>query len=662
MAVPIATEPTLQTQTFISTTITCDEINLNFTPGDGSRRLIIARPNAAVNAFPVDAVGYTSGSLFGTGSNLGNNNYVVYSGTGSTATITGLAGGTDYHFAIFEYNGNGTNSNYLLTGYLETDTIAAGFTMTISSTSGDMCRGDSVTIQVHGAETYSWSPSSTLSSSTDSVVIAKPTSTTNYTVTGQDGATGCSDIKNINIIVYQLPSVTLGNLTNRCINGGTLTLTSGSPSGGAYSGDGVSGNQFNPLAAGDGAHTITYTYSDIHSCTSSDQKSITVLSKPVVTFSTLSEVCVDATQFALSGGNPTGGAYSGTGVSSGQFNPTAAGAGQFPIRYVYTNVSGCSDTAFTDQKVNALPIVTFANLQPVCLNAQQFNLTGGSPSGGTYSGTGVSSNQFSPLVSGAGTFSLSYSYTNSNGCTSEDTSDIVVHTLPSVSFSALAAVCQNTGPVTLSGGSPSGGSYSGPGVGGGIFYSGIAGAGQHTITYTYSNSNNCTNSANQSLTVNPPPHPSLGPDVTVCMDNVAHLTAGTYSSYGWSTGQNSAAINLDTTGRGVGTFQIILAVTNNFGCANRDTILVTFDICTGISDIPNLSNQIIIFPNPSSGQFTVLSEEGSDISIYDLKGSLLFVKKNAPALFTTGENLPVGTYILKSASKNQSIRKLIIKN
>ena len=53
--------------------------------------------------------------------------------------------------------------------------------------------------------------------------------------------------------------------------------------------------------------------------------------------------------------------------------------------------------------------------------------------------------------------------------------------IPAVSFSALPNVCQNTGPVALSQGSPAGGTYSGPGVGGSTFFTGIAGAGTHIL-------------------------------------------------------------------------------------------------------------------------------------------------------------------------------------
>jgi hypothetical protein len=78
--------------------------------------------------------------------------------------------------------------------------------------------------------------------------------------------------------------------------------------------------------------------------------------------------------------------------------------------------------------VNALPVVTLAPYNAVCDTLAPFVLGGGSPAGGTYSGPGVSNNQFSPATAGAGTHTISYTYTNGSGCTSSAFSTITVNT------------------------------------------------------------------------------------------------------------------------------------------------------------------------------------------------------------------------------------------
>lgn len=55
-----------------------------------------------------------------------------------------------------------------------------------------------------------------------------------------------------------------------------------------------------------------------------------------------------------------------------------------------------------------------------------FALSGGSPAGGTYIGTGVSGGMFDPAVSGPGDFDIIYSYTDGTGCTGAAVSTIHV--------------------------------------------------------------------------------------------------------------------------------------------------------------------------------------------------------------------------------------------
>lgn len=89
--------------------------------------------------------------------------------------------------------------------------------------------------------------------------------------------------------------------------------------------------------------------------------------------------------------------------------------------------NGCSGSdAGTTVIVNALPVVTLGTFASVCDTVGAFALTGGSPSGGTYSGTGVSGSDFDPSVAGAGTFQIIYSYTNTDGCTNEAAAPLTV--------------------------------------------------------------------------------------------------------------------------------------------------------------------------------------------------------------------------------------------
>ena len=61
-----------------------------------------------------------------------------------------------------------------------------------------------------------------------------------------------------------------------CVYNSAVTLTQGSPAGGTYSGNGVSGGMFNPAVAGLGSSTITYTVTGSNGCSSSATSNVQV--------------------------------------------------------------------------------------------------------------------------------------------------------------------------------------------------------------------------------------------------------------------------------------------------------------------------------------------------------------------------------------------------
>ncbi|MDO8971703.1 MAG: HYR domain-containing protein, partial [Saprospiraceae bacterium] len=67
------------------------------------------------------------------------------------------------------------------------------------------------------------------------------------------------------------------------------------------------------------------------------------------------------------------------------------------------------------------------------------------------------------------------------------------------------AVCLNGPVVALTGGDPVGGDYSGVGVSGNMFNPMLADTGVHTITYSYTDENDCSNECTFTIKVNPIP-------------------------------------------------------------------------------------------------------------------------------------------------------------
>lgn len=96
-----------------------------------------------------------------------------------------------------------------------------------------------------------------------------------------------------------------------------------------------------------------------------------------------------------------------------------------------TGIQGCVGIAQTiTVTVNPLPVANFIGLAGnSCINGSVQALTG-SPAGGTFSGAGISSSNFTPSAAGSGTHTVTYTYTDGNGCTNKSNQTTQVTTLP----------------------------------------------------------------------------------------------------------------------------------------------------------------------------------------------------------------------------------------
>ncbi len=101
--IPIAcVAPTLQATGFSATAIHDNDMTITWTRGDGAQVLVIARAGDVVSQLPSSGMAYTGNTSYGSGDAIGLG-FVVYNGTGTSATITNLNPGIDYYFAVYEY-------------------------------------------------------------------------------------------------------------------------------------------------------------------------------------------------------------------------------------------------------------------------------------------------------------------------------------------------------------------------------------------------------------------------------------------------------------------------------------------------------------------------------------------------------------------------------
>lgn len=302
------------------------------TVGDFSTLLLEINPTLALSTYPMTWTQYS-------------------------VTISGLTAPTSGRLAFryFVTNGgpSGANSDYIgIDAFVYTPYVCPPLTVTpgslVNGTAGSAY--NEVLGQTGALGTASYTvisgtlpPGVTLG--TNGTFSGTPTATGSYTftveVTDQSGCTGTQ----VYTLTVDCPTngASLAPFPDMCETDAPLVLTQGSPSGGTYSGTGVTGSQFDPSV---GTSVITYSLTDVYGCTQTATGTVTVNPSPTVTLTPFSIVCEGSAPFALSGGSPAGGSYSGTSVSGGTFTPGTVGT--YPITYTYTDGNGCTNTASED--------------------------------------------------------------------------------------------------------------------------------------------------------------------------------------------------------------------------------------------------------------------------------------------------------------------------
>jgi hypothetical protein len=134
--------------------------------------------------------------------------------------------------------------------------------------------GSTATLNVpSGTSSFTWNgpAGSGITNNTTTPITASVSG--NYTYAVNSG-TGTS-VSVFSLSLNNTPSVLLStSSTTACASGGTVNLV-GSPSGGVYTGTGVSGSVFTPPAA-PGTYTVSYSYTNTANCSNSASKTITV--------------------------------------------------------------------------------------------------------------------------------------------------------------------------------------------------------------------------------------------------------------------------------------------------------------------------------------------------------------------------------------------------
>ncbi len=334
--------------------------------------------------------------------------------------------------ANYSWSSGGTTAAEIVsptsnTTYTVTGTDANGCINTASTTvfvnqlpiviatpnTNSVCSGFSDVITGSGALTYSWSSGGTATTET-----VTPTSTTTYTLTGID-ANGCVGTTTFTIIANPLPTINVTASADPICVGSSSTLTANGANSFVWAPSG--GTSSTEIVAPSSTATYTVTGTDANGCVNSNTITVTVNQLPIV------DLGIDITQC---GGSATldagtnGINYLWSDNSTTQ-TITVSTSGTYSV--IVTDAFGCSNASSVNVTINANPTVTgTASSTSVCLNDGNVSLTG-SPAGGTWSGPGVTGTSFAPATAGNGAQTLSYNFTDVNGCTGTATVIVMVN-------------------------------------------------------------------------------------------------------------------------------------------------------------------------------------------------------------------------------------------
>ncbi len=441
--------------------------------------------------------------------------------------------------------------------------------------------------------------------------------------------------------------------------GGVLNLyRSGNliPISHADSSSSVNPVSFNPSVLGPGDYEVEYVYTDAAGCLNTTRKPVTVAAVIDASFTTasgLTQFCESETYVELVP-NQSAGVFTitgGTGVSGNVFNPSTVGPGDYTITHTLST-GACSAVSTLDVTVIPLPTIAIdAPKDNYCDNETDvFKLEASNQGigGAVYTFTSTTNaigrspiytldaglNRvyadtitaeevfFDPAYVGQGTYDITYTFDNSanHGCVSSVTRTLTVNEAPGVNFGGPSdpiQFCEDGGDIVLNGSFAGGGftgsgNFAGAGIDNGIADDGravfdptLTPAGDHPVTYTYTDTNGCKSERTKIFEVQASPVVyNVTPKSTI--PNAGHFCEG----------DAGVVIGVEFT-QGSCNYHLIY----NSDLANpRETV-------AGRADGGSVSFSVVNIP----GSYTVLAESTASMNCTSLMNGVVEVKQNKVA-------------------------------
>lgn len=360
-----------------------------------------------------------------------------------------------------------------------------------------------------------------------------------------------------------------------------------------------------------GTYSITLTSSNIYGASAPYTKTVTVNASPTVSVNS-GAICAGQSFTIVPGGASTYTVAGGSTVVS----PTAT----TNYNVIGTSSLGClsTNTAISSVSVNPGASVS-VNSATICSGSTATLSASGASTYTWSTGSNASFITISPVT----TTTYAVNGTSAAGCLGTNTTaTVTVGAAPSVVVNNATVCAGNSATLTASGLTT---------------YTWNTGSNSNNIVVTpianttYSVSGNLTGCATgasntATVTVNAlPPLNATTNSSVLCVGQTATLTATGATTYTWNTGSNASVIAVSPS---VTTTYTVNGTGSN-GCSNVVTIIQQVATCTGLSSINNVSSNVLVYPNPTSGIFNVdITANGKfNIEVYNELNQLVYSGK-----------------------------------